>query len=111
MNPELQVQAADEYSGVVEEQLAGLLPLLEQDKVTLAPVQSLRDPLTAAGIIVSIVGTVGPVLIREIFKTIRQIVRDSHDEKRGHKKPVRAVINHHGRQYVVVTGDERFEEY
>lgn len=107
MSAELKVQAADEYSAVVEEKLTVLLPMLKQDQVSLAPIQSLREPVTA-GIIISIVGTVGPVLVSEIFKTIREIVRDSRKDKRPHKKPARAVIRHKGHDHVIETGDEEF---
>jgi|SRR5271157_1067315 len=113
MSAELHVEASNEYKSVVEEKLADLVPMLEQDNVSLTPVQSLRDPATAAAattIIVAIVGKVGPVLVREIFKTIREIVRDSRKDKRAHKKPARAVIRHQGKDHVLVTGDEDFGE-
>jgi len=110
MSAKLVVQAEDEYSSDVEEKLAVLLPMLKQESVSLAPVQSLRDPVTV-GIIVSIVGTVGPVLVREIFKTVREIVRDSHKGNRARKKPARAVIRHNGKEHAIVTGDEDFGEY
>jgi hypothetical protein len=112
MSAELQVKATDEYSSIVEEKLADLLPKLKEGNVNLPPVQSLRtDPVTmgTAAIIVSIVGSVGPVLVREIFKTIREIVRDSRKDNRAHRKPARAVIRHRGKDHVLVTGDENFE--
>jgi hypothetical protein len=107
VSAELKVQADDEYSAVVEEKLTVLLPMLKQDQVSLAPIQSLREPATA-GIIISIVGTVGPVLIREIFKTIREIVRDSRKDNTPYRKPARAVIRHKGHDHVIETGDEEF---
>jgi hypothetical protein len=110
VNAEVTVQADDAYGPIVEEKLAELLPMLKQDNVKMAPVQSLRDPV-ATGIFVSIVGTVGPVLVREIFKTIREIVRDSYKDTPSKKKPARAVIRHKGKDHAIVSGDEDFGEY
>jgi hypothetical protein len=110
VSAELKVQADDEYSTVVEDKLAVLLPMLKEDQVILRPVQSLLDPVTAGAIIISIVGAVGPVLVREIFKTIREIVRDSRKANSPHKKPARAVIRHKGHDHVIETGDEEFAD-
>ena len=109
MGAELKVQAYGEYSRVVEEKLADLLPALERENVSVPPVESLLfvDPATAT-IIVSIVGTVGPVLVKEIFETIREIVRESYKDKQAHKKPARAVVLHEGKEHTIVTGDEDF---
>jgi hypothetical protein len=107
---ELKVEVANDYSAVVKEKLTILLPMLKQDQVKLATVESLRfDPVTAS-IIVSIVGAVGPVLVKEIFKTIREIVRDSRKDHTHHKKAARAIIRHKGREHVIETGDEDFPD-
>jgi hypothetical protein len=110
MSAELVVQVDDDYAPAVEKKLAEILPMLKQENVSLAPIQSLRD-LATSGIVISIVGTVGPVLVREIFKTIRDIVRDSRKGDRAHKKPARAMIRHKGKDHVIVTGDETFGDF
>jgi hypothetical protein len=100
------VEVANDYSAVVKEKLTILLPMLKQDQVKLATVESLRfDPVTAS-IIVSIVGAVGPVLV----KTIREIVRDDRKDNTHHKKAAREIIRHKGREHVIETGDEDFPD-
>ncbi len=103
------MEVANDYSAVVKEKLATLLPMLKQDRVKLATVESLRFDAATASIIVSIVGAVGPVLVKEIFKTIREIVRDSRKDH-THHKAARAIIRHKGREYVIETGDEDFPD-
>jgi hypothetical protein len=107
MSARIEVEADDEYGSVVEAQFSRLVSLLRQDNVRLAPIRSLRDPVTG-GIVVAIVGTVGPVLVRE--KTVREIVRDSHRDHPARKtRPARAIIHHKGKEHVIATGDQTYD--
>jgi len=101
MSGRIEIQATGGYGSIVEDEFARLLPTLQEEKVDLAPIRTLRDVQTAS-IAVTLIGTCGPVLIKEIFKTLRAIVKASHT--RG--KPVRAVVHKNGKSHAITTGDE-----